>query len=75
VWLRAHVEAMESIEAAEAFRQAEIIAIAEGRLPKRKHAEVTRRWSESLKHEEQKPRSAMEVFRSLGIGVKIIGPR
>jgi hypothetical protein len=73
MWLRAHAEAIEGLQAEEAFRIAEIVAVGSGTLQEREQNRVTHSWRIAMRGKNFKPKNAIDVFRSMGIPVTIVG--
>ena len=79
-WLRALADAMGALQAEEAFREAEIIAVGAGKIDKAGRSRVVRRWRKMLGKEEegvrlQGKRSDVALLASLGMKVRQDGPR
>lgn len=79
MWLNAHIVTLGELQAEESFRMAEIISIGAGKLDKRGHAQVTRRWNAALGNNGgaiTMTGQAGDVTRLRALGVEVrVGPR
>jgi hypothetical protein len=78
MWLRAHAQAIEGLQAEEAFREAEIVAVGGGNLKERERDKILHLWNKMLNREgEAEYRPGMyKAFRHLlegtGIGLRLV---
>ncbi len=78
-WLRAMADSMEFLEAQEAFRQSEIIAMGTGSLSKTERGKVAQRWRMAMGDREENVlrgnKAGLAMLRAKGIEVREDGPR
>ena len=48
MWIKAHIEALSELQGEESFRGAEVISIGTGKLNKREHEKVIKRWNSAV---------------------------
>ena len=51
MWLKAHLETLAELQGEECFREAEVISIGSGKLNKKEHGKVIRRWNAAIGNE------------------------
>ena len=84
MWLRAHLGAMGELQADEAFRESEVISMGAGKFDKSGRDRVLRRWERALGREGKPAEGSirltgtthdLELMKSVGMGVRTVGPR
>jgi hypothetical protein len=83
LWLRAHAEAIEGLQAEEAFREAEIVAVGAAKMNQRDRDKVLHRWNNSIEGRMKSSKTTKDdisilqrsntLFRGgIGIGIRLV---
>jgi hypothetical protein len=74
MWLRAHAEAIEGLQAEEAFRSAEIVAVGGGNLNERERDKILHRWNRAMDNNStiRITKKDIGLVAGMGLGVRLV---